>query len=97
MPSLPDCFVEFPQRDFPRLTHFGVLHDRPRDQAPLHSHAGYEIVFFIHGEGTVQVSRSGKPVGVSQDGLLVTAPGGYVVSARRGGCAAAVRQVRTAR
>jgi len=68
-----DCFVEFPRRDFPRLTHFGVVHHSTIGEVPLHHHPGYEIKYFFEGQGTLRV-RGERDIDIGEDDILVTAP-----------------------
>lgn len=69
-----DCFVEFPRRDFPRLTHFGVVHHSTIGDVGLHRHPGYEVKYFFEGAGTLRVGRE-RTIKIGPDDAVITAPG----------------------
>lgn len=68
-----DCFVEFPRRDFPRLTHFGVVHHSTIGEVAPHHHPGYEIKYFFEGQGKLRV-RGDRVIDIGENDILVTAP-----------------------
>lgn len=74
MASLRDGFHELPQRDFPRLTHFGVHHDIGSLDVPLHHHRGIEVFFFFGGRAELRVASHERPLAVGEGDVVVMAP-----------------------
>jgi AraC-like DNA-binding protein len=66
--------VGYPEKNYPRLTHFGFS-DEPREfDSGMHRHVGYEFVFFYNGASAVQVTENSSPVHLSGDDLLIMPP-----------------------
>jgi AraC-like DNA-binding protein len=66
--------IPYPEKSYPRLTHFGYS-DEPRDfDSGMHRHIGYEFVFFFSGAAEIQVRESGPPLYIGEDDLLIMPP-----------------------
>ena len=66
--------IGYPEKSYPRLTHFGYS-DEPRDfDSGMHRHVGYEFVFFFRGAAEIQVRDSGGRLYIGEDDLLIMPP-----------------------
>lgn len=69
-----EMHIEFPRRDFPRLTHFGYESGGATSYPIPHYHFGYELFFFTGGSGSIRIEKRGTPVAVRAYDLLIIAP-----------------------
>jgi len=66
---------EFPDQDFPQLTHFGYSDEEFRLPLHPHRHLGFEIVYFVQGSATVRVMPGSDTRQVGAEDVIITAPG----------------------
>jgi AraC-like DNA-binding protein len=65
--------IEFPLKNFPRLTHLGRAIDLESDAVADHHHLGYELVYFAEGTAEVKL-HSHERLTVGPGDLLIIAP-----------------------
>ena len=66
---------EFPDEDFPQLTHFGYSDDETRLPLHPHRHLGYEVVYFVRGSAKVGLIPGQGKIDVGPETVIITAPG----------------------
>jgi AraC-like DNA-binding protein/mannose-6-phosphate isomerase-like protein (cupin superfamily) len=72
---MPRFLYEFPDQDFPQLTHFGYSDEDFRLQIHPHRHLGFELVFFVQGSASVRIMPGKETVQVGAEDVIITAPG----------------------
>jgi AraC-like DNA-binding protein/mannose-6-phosphate isomerase-like protein (cupin superfamily) len=66
---------DFPDQDFPQLTHFGFSDQEGNLSLHPHRHLGFEVVYFTGGNATVRVMPGKEAVEVGAEDAIITAPG----------------------
>ena len=72
---MPRFMYDFPDQDFPQLTHFGYSDQEGNLALHPHRHLGYEVVYFTGGSATVKVMPGKEAVEVGAEDAIITAPG----------------------